>query len=297
MIHEMMAILALLVPDSNKILMNNVVKETNSSSFDGASFLRIGGSDFFKALECKDGYVNSKIDIYKHSFTEASDLYLYKVVSQFVPGVVANENNNKMSDGSAFSYARLKKGFVHISVFQYQETEYGGEIEYKAIAPISSTTTTTVSSSYGKTINSSFETKFGVSAENMATMKAQADSSFSSGVSLNLEHSFSSSDSDPFVSAQTYQNDQTIKQEAQWNFTVLNPEISGEKTYWLTSYLLFEMSNSVSYFNRDVFKSYVHYSFRGQYYYYHVVPVTGEQEKIWFEKNAFSGAIGGTNFA
>lgn len=297
MVTEFMSLLSVLLSCTNKPVQNGVVYQNNANSVsDSSSFTYLGGSNLSKVLECESGYVYDKIDIYKHPYTESSDLYLLKVVSQFTPGIVAFQNNTKMSDGKPFKQDYLAKGFVHISAYQYQRTEYGGDIAYKAVAPLSSLTTTTFSSSYGTTSTNSFSTNVGVSMDEMGNLKVSSSASSSTSLSLSYSSSVSSVSADPILSTQYAYNSNTKKREAQWSFMVGNPDIAGAKTYWLTSYLLFEMSNTVSYWNRDVFDCYIHFGYTSQNYYMDSDEY-GHNEKVWKEKQTCSSADGGTYFA
>ncbi len=299
MIEEAILLLSLLIPNANNVTQYEIVpiEDYQTSVADSSSFTRIGGSALHRVLECEDGYVYDQIDIYKHPFTESSDLYLYKVTAQFTPGIVANNNGTKMSNGKSFNYSYLHSGFVHVSVYKYQYLEYGGDVSYKAIAPLSNEVTTSVSSTYGKTYTSSFGTEVGVSVDNMGTIRGNAGVSASSSMAITYSNSTSSTTSDPVLSAQYAENSTTKKTEAQWSFSVVNGMFAGAKTYWVTTYLLFEMSNQVSYFNRDVFCSYIHFSFSGQTYYY-TVDSYGEQQLKWRKSSkSYTAADGGTNFA
>ena len=299
MIEEAVLLLSLLIPNANNVTQHKIVpaNDYGTSVADSSSFTRIGGSTLSRVLECEDGYVYDQIDIYKHPFTESSDLYLYKVTAQFTPGVVANANGVKMSNGKSFNYSYLHSGFVHVSAYKYQYLEYGGDITYKAIAPISSGMTTSVTSTYGKTYTSSFGTETGVSIDTMGTIKANIGTSVSSSMAITYSNSVSTTTSDPVLSTQYAENSTTKKTEAQWSFSVVNGMYAGAATYWMTTYLLFEMSNEVSYFNRDVFNSYIHFAFNGQTYYY-TTDGYGEQHLMWRKSSTtYTGADGGTNFA
>ena len=100
MINEALLLLSLLLPNASNVTTHNIsYASTDYGTYvaDSSSFTRIGGSNMALALECKDGYVYDQIDIYKHPFTESSDLYLYKVTAQFTPGVVANANGTNFA--------------------------------------------------------------------------------------------------------------------------------------------------------------------------------------------------------
>lgn len=298
MIEEAIMLLSLLLPNSSNVTQHAIVPADDYDTYvpDSSTFTRIGGSDIHSVLECEDGYVYDQIDIYKHPFTESSDLYLYKVTAAFTPGVVANANGTKMKDGKTFAYSYLYSGFMHVCVYKYQYLEYGGDITYKAIAPLSSTTTTTVTSTYGKNMTSSFSAQAGVSVDTMGVIKANLGVSSSTSIGISYSNSVSTTSEDPVLSTQYAKNQTNGKTEAQWSFSVINGRGAGEKTYWMTTYLLFEMSNAVSYFNRDVFMSYIHFGFRGQYYYYKQSRY--DTYLVWTPKSTtYTGADGATNFA
>lgn len=296
MVTEFLSLLSVLLQCTNQPVQTNVsYQDEGVLVSDSSSFTRIGGSSLHKVLDCEDGYIYDQIDIYKHPYTESSDLYLFKVSAQFTPGIVALQNNTKRPDGSSYGGSYLKKGFIHIGCTKYQTTEYGGDISYKAISPISSTTTVTFTSSYGTSRTSSFSGSLGISADEMGTLKATAGVSASTSVTLSSQTSTSTTSEDPLLSVQYAYNTLNKTNEAQWSFSVRNPENAGAKTYWITSYLLFEMSNWVSYWNRDVFNSYIHFSFTTQRYRY--THDLYDTYKIWSERATQTSADGGTHFA
>ncbi len=269
MISEMLTLLSLLVSNTGAISTHSVALEYDeTSSSSTVDFYRIGGtSSPVKVLDCPDGYIYQQIDVYKHAYTNLSDLYLYKVDAQFVPGHVARLNSTKRDNGQDYYDYYLKKGYMHVAAYQYKGTEYGGAITYKAMAPSSSRSTTTITSTYGSSFGFEFSNSREVQANDMG--KLTINSSSSSKTSLILSHSKSTSTAsdDPLLSDQYANNSTTNTMEAQWSFEVKNPKQAGANTYHLTAYLLFEMSQEVSYWNRDAFETYIHYSFTGHKYY------------------------------
>ena len=202
---------------------------------------------------------------------------------------MANRNNTKRTDGSSFNDAYLKNGFVHVAAYQYQEQEYGGEIVYKGMLPMSSDSKTTITSSFGVSLSFSTEKNEGIKMDGAGKLEASIGVSNATSLAFTYQESTSTVTDDPMLSAQYAYNTSTKKTEAQWDFSVLNERIGGGKTYTITSYLLFEMSNRVSYFNRDVFNAYIHYSFTGQTPYWLI-------RERWSEGKTCTGANGGSYF-
>ena len=106
MVAETLSLLSILLNCTSEPMQNRVIYDNDVDYVsDSSSFTHIGGSGPSKVLECPDGYVYDQVDVFKHSYTESSDLYLYKVTAQFTPGAVANRNNTKRADGLSFNVA------------------------------------------------------------------------------------------------------------------------------------------------------------------------------------------------
>lgn len=87
MVTEFLSLLSVLLQCTNQPVQTNVsYQDEGVLVSDSSSFTRIGGSSLHKVLDCEDGYIYDQIDIYKHPYTESSDLYLFKVSAQFTPG-------------------------------------------------------------------------------------------------------------------------------------------------------------------------------------------------------------------
>ena len=166
MISEMLTLLSLLVSNTGAISTHEVALayDDDTSTVD---FYRIGGGNPTKVLDCPDGYIYQQIDVYKHSYTNLSDLYLYKVDAQFVPGHVARQNSVKRNNGQDYNDYYLSKGYMHIAAYQYKGTEYGGAIAYKAMSPSSSKSTTTITSAYGTSLSFGIESNSGIQVDEM----------------------------------------------------------------------------------------------------------------------------------
>ncbi len=179
-----------------------------------------------KVLDCPDGYVTEYCEVSKATYTENADVYLYKTTANFVSGHTANTKGETQTNGEKYNDSYLSEGYLHVAAYQYKGLEYGGEVDYVDQLPSSSKGyMLTYENGETKTIN---DTKMVIS-------------------SLYL---------------QNYENKHW---EAGWSYQRPSDASEGELMgeYTLTTYLRFKMTNSVSYFNRDAFQSYINYSFTG----------------------------------
>ncbi len=291
MISEVMMLLSLLVSNSGTISTHDYAL-TSNEALSTSSFTEItGDKKAHKVLDCPDGYVMEQVTVFKHSYTANSDLYLYKVSSEFVPGIYARAQGSKQADGNGYNETYLGTGFMHVAVYQYQGQEYGGEISYKDMSPTSTKASTTITSTYSKSGTIGFETGTGVSVDDSGTITAKASSSGKAELTYTHSKSVSTTSDDPAIGATFDKNQSTTKTEAQWSYITSNPEgIGGTLSFWLTTYLLFEMSNNLSYFNRDVFQPYIHYSFTCKCF----------KKVLWFKNlencTTYTSASGGNYF-
>ena len=207
-------------------------------------FRRLGGFDRAKVLDCDDGYVYYYTEILKSPFTSESDLYLAHVVTEFTPGHVARLNGD-----TSYKDYNLSNAYVHLNLEQYSENgKKGGEIAPKDFWPKSSSFTTTITSSFGGSIDMGLSSEVGIEIGNGASLSAKKGSDF--GISLQFDKSMSTTVEDPVLSSQFAADN---KYEVQWSISSENTEVSGSVTYTLESYYLFEMSNDVTNANRDSF--------------------------------------------
>lgn len=190
-------------------------------------------SGMHTVISCPEGYVTEYCEVSKHSYTENSDLYLYKTTTHFYSGHYAKRKGFVRPNGEQYTDSYLYLGIVDVAPYQYKGLEYGGEINVREMYPTSTHCYTTVHPNGD--METTGDTKIGVGANFWYDTKTHID-------------------------------------EAQWLFEWNEGYNKGEliDDYELNTYVLFEMTNSVSYFNRDAFRSYIKYSFIGMYYVDHL---------------------------
>jgi len=218
---------------------------TNSSSF---TFL--GGSpSFLKIIDCIDGYVYYKLDVYQAPYTENSNLYLIHTETMFTPGYQAVQNHDT---GNYVDRARIGKGFVHLTLERYKESSKGAAgncLESKLLWPNSSSYKTTVSSSYGVNMNFSFDRTRGVELDDGGNLSAKTGDNEGTEIDFSFNRTSSTVTDNPQISTQFCSSNYN---QGQWYYELVHsgkddtPNIVGKSTYSLQSYMLFEMENNAS---------------------------------------------------
>ncbi len=258
MVKELLLSMSLMtsVGEVNLQTKNIEYNQISVQSSTESPFMRLGGFDRAKVLDCIDGYVYYYNEIYRSTFTSESDLYLVHVVTEFTPGHVA-----RLNGGTSYKDCNLSNAYVHLTLEQYSEDgKKGGEIAPKDFWPKSSSFTTTISSSFGESIDMVFSSEGGIEIGNGASLSAKTGNDFS--VSLQFDESISTVVEDPVLSSQfSFDN----KNEVQWSLSSQNKSISGSVTYTLDSYYLFEMSKDVINANRDSFMLTYEVMYQGTY--------------------------------
>lgn len=220
---------------------------------DAPTFKLIADPAPIKTLESEDGYAFADLAVYKSPFTECSDLYLLQAAVSFTPGCVARANGSKQGNGDDFVNSYLNSGYFHLEVNDIdQGWRRSSKIAIKGSWPDSSNVQTTISSSFGVSLNTEFGQSLegGITLGNGASLKLTSSSSIGTAVTLSFEKSISSVASDPLLSHQI--NPQNTS-EQQWSYSVLNKKVAGKITYTLDSYLLFEMDRSSWNCSNDAF--------------------------------------------
>ncbi len=261
MVSEMLMLLSLLVSNSGTISTHDYALISDGTST-SSSFTEIAGdSKPHTVLNCPDGFIEEQVAVFKHAYTQKSDLYLYKVIANFVPGHAARTDREKQPNGNDYNDTYLGTGFLHVAALQYKGQEYGGEITYKDMTPSSTKATTTITSTYSESVSTELDVGAEIGVDDSGTLYVKGSETEKVTVTYTHSESVSTKSDDPVLSATFKDNESTGKTEARWWYESKNPKELGNRTFKLTAYLLFEMSNNVSYFNRDVFQSYIHYSF------------------------------------
>lgn len=191
-----------------------------------------------KVIDCLDGYAYSQTWYYTAPYTNNSDLLLIHTRTEFVPGCVAYGNGDTEYDKSR----KLSWGYVHINLEQYTDTNknaYGGLIEPIARWPMSSSVTTTVTSSFGTEFNVGFNQNTEISIGTDMSIKSSKGNKV--GLTISYDKSVSSTSEDPTLSSQTGAESNL---DYQWNWDIVNPDMTGSLTYTLDTYALFELDNS-----------------------------------------------------
>lgn len=243
-------------------ISNQYNTQLTRSTYSSSTFYQIGSSEKVKAIDFKDGYVYYQIGIYKSEYTEKSNLYLFNVNMEFVPGHVANLNGDKSYDKGRY----LSKGNLRFYVERYINSEnekQGPSFVFKESWPTSSTFTSTFSSSYGFNLSLSDLFTTGIEIGNGASLKVENQIGTTLGFSFDKTHS--TVVESPILSTQTSPNNPN---EQQWSFSVPGSDhkYSGAVTYHLDTYYLFEMDN-YSYIgdNENAFIAHVDISCKMQY--------------------------------
>lgn len=172
----------------------------------------------------KKGYIVSRIAVSEYRATNKSAIFIVKVMSSFVPGIVAKAN------GLNYDKWRNDNGYVHISVEQamdrneeyYYGTRYGATPYFKDYWPVNQPTTVTIGSSIDTGLVLGYSQKDGFSVD--ANL-------ISYGYSKSITYS------NPRVSAQMHPN----LKEAQWSYTF---EDNYPDTYDQEANYMYEISRS-----------------------------------------------------
>lgn len=218
---------------------NGILKQTNIEPYSHNSHPYIPGFSYsygyvdanrIAIANKKTGYFYYDMDVYFTDFTSVSRLFLIRVKVDFTPGCEAYDNGNKEFD-SRFS---LYKGYIHINLYQKLDLyAQSSSIAVKQGWPQSSNFTSTVTSSYGSSINLNATLGAGVSLTEGLSAKAQAGV----GLSLSFNKSIAVTGPEPSIS---YQRGDSVK-DMQWNYEYAE---QGNNTYSLETYYLFEAKNN-----------------------------------------------------
>lgn len=207
-------------------------------------FIRLGGFEKFKVLDCDDGYVYYSHEVFSTQFTNNSSLYIAHFVTEFTPGSVARKNGD-----TKYKDYFLDEGYVHVTLEKYVDGDsHGGDIVVKDYWPKSSSFTTTITSSFGASSSFSSGFNFGIEFGNGATFKV--DSTNSSALNLSFNYSKSTVVPDPILSTQLSSSNNL---EVQYSYNVNNVDPCGMSTYLLDTYVLFEMKDNYYNANKDAF--------------------------------------------
>ncbi len=197
-------------------------------------------SEVIRCIDNYDGYTNYFYTQYRAPFTSVSDLYLFRVQTQFVPGDALNQQDPSYKD-----YVRLKYGSVKFELNQYKNDnlgQYGCSFVFKDYWPKTQSFETTLTSSYSSTYSASFLANFsaegGYDSGDGASIKGGLGVDGEYEFQITQSQSVTTSSSDPLVSAQLGPGNPN--NTVSWNFTVLNREVSGRTSFNLDSYYLVE---------------------------------------------------------
>lgn len=260
MVEELLTVLSLIGGLTTSPVVKNSTPSLLASDIDGAQFVEFSGENQVDKIQDANGVCQIWTSLYKHSFTEESDLYLLSVKAMFCPGHDERANENKQPNGSGYNDSYLVGGYIHLAAYQWINKEYGGEITYKAISPLSSTFGKTVTSSYGRDVSNSFSNENGVQVSDTGTLSVKTGEKREGTLTFKESESVSITSPEPVVSASVNTNYDTKQKEAQWRFEFSKESSASGYTYWLKVNLLFEMSNHYSTRNRDTFHEYCHFS-------------------------------------
>lgn len=233
----------------------NVTYDNNNSNLriaNNEQFRRLSTyPEYVKVIDHSDGYVYYNIFIYKMSFTENSDLYLFVCDQQFTPGYAAHLAGHSTYDSGVY----LSEGAVTMGLEKYTDPDNnknGSNVTFKASWPYSSTTSVTVESTYGQTITTGIAD--GVSFNLMDGFSFYVESYTENSITTSI--TTTTNVSDPIL---TRQFSPTNPLYTDWAFEVQSKDVTGKLTYTLKTFYLFEMDNySYNNTNRDAFI--MHYS-------------------------------------
>lgn len=217
----------------NNLLSNNNERMQTMAEEENLSFIKIG-EEKYKLLESDSGYLLMNYEILKSSFTNNSSLYLLHSYIQATPGHEARKYDLSYKD------TYLSDVMYEVGLRQYnQDDELGGKINIKSFWPKSSTFTTTLTSSFGGSINVQLDKENSLQLGNGGSIGTKEGASF--GLSLNFSQEQSTVSSDPVLSAQNPYNDLN---KAKWSMSFKSLKNAGSATYTLDSYILFEMEEN-----------------------------------------------------
>lgn len=232
----------------------------NSNVFD-----MVYSSKRINVIECDDGYVDMQYNIYDIEFTSQSRLNLLEFNLNFVPGHVARENNEKQTNGKEFKDYSLKSGYFHIYT-KHREKELDQSLTVHSAFPFfieafpnSSTKSYAMLETKTNCEITLSQTKGGEIGIDGFSLKYESEQGFNIG----YEKSVTSISQDPMISFQFSPN---IKEQAEWNYEILGPDVAGKKTFNFTCYYLLELDNNVHQSLQNTFDIYYEANYQGQYY-------------------------------
>lgn len=195
------------------------------------------GYDRCKAGDKGSGYYYYDFNVYYSQFTDVSRLYLINVKVDFTSGWIATQNH---MDGYS-SMFDLDKGYVHLAPINqfYDEGDTASSVRYLAAWPSSSTSVSSVTSGFSKSYTSNWANGGKFNWPNGVEVSAE----YSSGFSLQIDHSTTITTDEPYVSTQTSPNNPL---EQQWNYQYKD---LGKATYTLDTFYLLEVKNDSIGFN------------------------------------------------
>lgn len=182
------------------------------------------------------GYIVYHIAVSRYTVDSESIIYIVTVNNSFVPGIVANKNNEE-----GYGKYKNQEGFVHMTVEQAydanEEYYYGrrwGNIPYKKdYWPVNSPSVVTVTSSIQAGINLGYSFENGFSTEGITIGIGS-----SRGASISYEYSKSITREEPALTAQVNSANTDM---CEWYYTYSSD--TAETHHQQTNYM-FEISNS-----------------------------------------------------
>lgn len=188
------------------------------------------------------GYIVYHVAVSKYRANSTSSLYIVSVRSSFVPGQVARNNGD-----SSYGKYLNNSGYVHMTVDQaYDRNEeyyYGirwGSVPYKKdYWPLNEPAMCTITSSLqvGLSLGFSFKNGFSTSA-------VSKEGSGNLGLNISYGYSKAYTQTDPALSVQV---DSSNLAKCQWSYAYLGKtayETVKSETHHMTTYYMFELSNS-----------------------------------------------------
>ena len=250
MLKELLVVLAISSSSAN-VRSTMPVSDDLTQYFEGcvspsdSVWSRIAASSSIQmTIDNTDCYVYYYNSIYRTPFTESSNLYLIREQVCFVPGYIANK-----ADSYYHADCALLSGAVGITMKQYEDNEKGAkgpDFVVKDYWPKTAAFTTTVTSSYGSTVDYSLEAKLEGGAEissgDGAGIKKGGSVSGGASVTFTASKSATTSAADPTISVQRNPND--LSNGIYWVYTVQNADVVGKTSYTMDCYLLVEMAEN-----------------------------------------------------
>ena len=184
------------------------------------------------------GYMYFDYHSYYSDFTNNSRLYLINVKTYFTSGYIATQNNE-----SGFSdMYDLDKGYVHLTaVDKFTDSgDISSSVKLLATWPESSTTTMTISSSFGGSLTSNWSNGSELDWPNGAKISIGRGYN----ASINFTYTKTTTSDEPVLSSQTSPSNSL---EQQWNYQYKG---LGRTTYIIDAYYLLEVKDDAVGFDK-----------------------------------------------